>query len=428
MGEVPRGVRPETEALNALIQATIADALETGTQASGDTMLFLGNRHHAFPALVVRDPVLEPVDKVVWMVIMVQAAETGGSTAFPTFETIAQAANVASTTTVSRAIAILRITRWLTLCARLRAKSGRFRGNVYALHDEPLPLVDALHLDPDYMEFLQTSLAHHHARVRRVAQAVLDTIDADILVGRELCAPAHPIEQRLQATEALQSDTPRRYFAFNAAVIPRLRNQGEETATDHQDQNLTAVESPSRNGHPQILHPQNLKVRSSSCSNNQKITTTTTADAKIEGYEAGGQLLVYPRRLSVNQQGLADRYLRIVPAEDRQAILDELEGRFRSEQKGMKPVYDEIRFLNYLCQAALKGRFVPNLGLAVREERLERARAGRKPPGSPARGGTATDEPQKRRSRETGRKQLAAVRKALTRPARAKSTRKSPPR
>ncbi len=428
MDEAPHRVRPETEALDALIQATIAHTLASGDQAPGDSLLFLGNRHHAFPALMVRDPVLEPVDKVVWMVIMMQAAETGGTTAFPTFETIAQAANVASTTTVSRAITILRITRWLTLCARLRAKSGRFRGNAYALHDEPLPLADALHLDPDYMALVQTSLSHHHAGVRQVAQGVLDTLDADILAGRDLCAPEHPIERRVQAVDALQSDTPGRYFAFDAALIPRLQNFRGGTGADHRDQNLTAVESPSRNGHPQNLHPQNLRVRSSSCSNNKKTTTTTTGDTKIEGGRAGEPSLVYPRRLSDNQRDLADRYLDIVPAADRQAILDELEGRFRSEQKGMKPVYDEIRFLNYLCQAARKGQFVPNLGIRVREERLERARAGRKSSNSAASHSTATNDLQKRRSRETGRQQIAEVRKALQPPSKADPTRPSPPK
>ena len=219
-----------------------------------DTMLFMGNRHQAFPTLVVQDPVLEPVDKLVWMVIMLQAQETGGSTAFPSYEYLAKKTNVSSTSTISRAIAILRATRWLTLCARLREASGRFRGNVYALHDEPLPLVDALHLDPDYMKFLQQSLAHHHARVRRVAKGVLDTIDEDIQEGLDICAQGHPLERRMQAAEAIQQDSPRRYFAFSAKVMTRLRNVVGEDGTDHRDQNSKADET-----RLQISNPQNSK-------------------------------------------------------------------------------------------------------------------------------------------------------------------------
>ncbi|MEW8030051.1 MAG: STY4528 family pathogenicity island replication protein, partial [Candidatus Thiodiazotropha sp.] len=193
MNERGSTVRPETLALDALIQATIEHAEEGAVQTASDTMLFLGNRHTAFPTLVVQDPVLEPVDKLVWMSIRLQASETGGSTAFPSYASIARTANVSSNATISRAIAILRITRWLTLCARLRASSGRFQGNVFALHDEPLPLVDALHLDSSYMPFLRESVDHRHARARAVARGALATIDEDIEAGRNVCADEHPV-------------------------------------------------------------------------------------------------------------------------------------------------------------------------------------------------------------------------------------------
>ena len=74
-------LRPETYALDSLIQATIRRArMAPGTQ---DAMLFMGNWHQAFPTQVVRDPVLEPVDKLVWMVVMLHARETGGRAASP---------------------------------------------------------------------------------------------------------------------------------------------------------------------------------------------------------------------------------------------------------------------------------------------------------------------------------------------------------
>ena len=147
-------VRPETLALGALIEATIERVVIDGSKQRSDGMLFLGNRHTAFPVLVVQDPVLEPVDKLVWMTILLQAQATGGYTAFPSYDYIRTTANIASKSTVARSIAVLRAARWLTLCARVRERSGRFRGNVFALHDEPLPLVDVLHLDTGYMQFL----------------------------------------------------------------------------------------------------------------------------------------------------------------------------------------------------------------------------------------------------------------------------------
>ena len=73
-------VRPETHALDALIKATIQCAAANADPTSPDTMLFMGNWHQAIPSLVIQDPVLEPVDKLVWMVIMLHARETGCGT------------------------------------------------------------------------------------------------------------------------------------------------------------------------------------------------------------------------------------------------------------------------------------------------------------------------------------------------------------
>ncbi len=415
MGDSSQGLRPQTHALDALIQATIERAQRDSSSTHADTMLFMGNQHQSFPTLVVQDPVLEPVDKLMWMVIMMQAREIGTNTAFPSYEILAKKTNVASTSTISRAIAILRATRWLTLCARLREASGRFRGNVYALHDEPLPLADALHLDPDYMTFLQQSLAHHHARVRLVAKGVLDTIDEDIHEGIDICAQGHPLERRIQAVEAIQQDSPRRYFAFSAKVMTRLRNGIMENSSDHQDQNskLDLI-------HDQISNPQ--KSKSGSCSSSYINTTTTeTTETKIYSRGEGEPPLIYPKRLSENQCELADRYLNTVAADVRQPILDELEGRFRSEQKGMSPVYDEMRFLHYLCRAANKGEFVPNLGIKVHGGRIEHEQARLRYVKQQEASVAEAKRREENRSTTPGKSPLAEIRKKLQMPTREKT-------
>ena len=232
------GIRPETLALRTLIEASLGRFEESADNARSDSLQFLGNRHTAFPILVVQDPVLEPVDKLVWMAIKLQA-ETGGSTAFPTYDAIRKTANIASKSTVARAIAVLRATRWLTLCARLREHSGRFRGN-------------------------------------------------------------------------------------------------------------------------------------------KTTTTTTTGTENRTAFEIAGEAgapLVYPQRLSENQRELADRYLSRIATHQRQRILDELEGRFCAEEKGMQPLYDEMSFLFSLCKAMKNGEFKENLGMRVREARMAREQA-----------------------------------------------------
>ena len=408
------GLRPETVALDALIKATIAKVRTQSDPSSPDAMLFLGNWHQAVPAMVIQDPVLEPVDKLVWMVIMLHARETGGRTAFPDYDTIARKTNVSSTSTVSRAIAILRLTRWLTLCAKVRQKSGRFTGNVYSLHDEPLPLADALYLDEAYMAFVIQSQEHHHARVRRVAEAVLESLDRDIQQGEYLGRQESAIERRLQATQQLSDshgnhDQQSRYFTFHAASLDHL-NKPSETRISGQ-----SVQHQNSKGEAHEHY-------GSRCSSDYKKTTTTTTTPNTNNEKKGfsesdqpislpsDQALIYPPRLSENQKHLADRYLAMIDPDDRQLVLDELQGRLASEQKGMKPVYDELRFLHSLCKAAQQGEFVPNLGIKVVEARQERVHHAPPPEDEAQKARTAEE---RERSQAYGREQLAKLRASL---------------
>ena len=369
MNENTTALRSETIALDALIRKTVSQAETASGQSPVDRMLFLGNRHQSFPTAVIKDPVLEPVDKMIWMAIMLTVRETSGATSFPGYEAIGKMANVSSRSTIARGITILRATRWLTLCARIRKADGRFRGNVYALHDEPIPLNDALHLDADYMHFLKDSLDHGHARVRLVTQAVLDSVDEDIEAGQDVCARVHPLEHRIRSSAATQGDHPRRFFALTQNAIKRLRSDeiGSERHAVHHDRNSNPASQPR-----QILHAQNSNLDGSS-SNNKK-TTTTTKTGMPSNFILTGEgdcPLIYPTRLSDNHRELAAHYLAKLAAEQRQPVLDELEGRIQAEAKGMKPVYDEISFLNSLCKLTQRGKFRPNLGIKVRDQRCE---------------------------------------------------------
>ena len=147
-----------------------------------------------WPARVLRDPILGPVDKIVWMVLRQNAARGR----FPSYAQIGRAANVSSKSTVSRALAILRVARWLARCeengthganhgatggATCGATRGATRGasvEVYTLHEEPLPLPDALHLDAGYLAFLQFAQAHSHARVRKVVRYILTSLEGTV--------------------------------------------------------------------------------------------------------------------------------------------------------------------------------------------------------------------------------------------------------
>ena len=410
MNEKPATIRSETVALDTLIQKTIAQAEASTGNGSADTIVFLGNRHQSFPTAVVKDPVLEPVDKLIWMVIMLAVHETGGNTAFPGYDSIGKMANVSSRSTIARAIAILRATRWLTLCARVRKVSGRFRGNVYALHDEPLPLADSLHLDFDYMSFLGNAIGHGHARVRAVAQGALDSIDEDVQAGQAVCMQPHPIERRLQSVVACNDGNPRRFFSFTRNSVKRLRSDSirPNNGGAHHDQNSNSAGDRVRNSNAH-------KSNSGSCSSYINKTTTTHTGKPPNFILTGenNQPLIYPARLCDNHQEIAARYLSALVPDQRQPILDELEGRFRAEKKGMKPVYDEISFLHSLCKQMKLGKFQPNLGIRVRNKRRESNNTDpRMPPMKSERLPKETDEQQQKRM-AAGKAQIGEMRRIL---------------
>ena len=142
---------------------------------------------------------------------------------------------------------------------------------------------------------------------------------------------------------------------------------------DSDGQNLNMTHQNSKTG----------TVVRSSCSNNYKYKTTTTTTKNSYGNCRGfphqksktvvtvEPTLIYPPRLSATQRQVAEGYLAQLAPELRQPVLDELQGRLASEQRGMPPVYDELRFLQRLCSAAQAGNFVPNLGLKVLEARQD---------------------------------------------------------
>lgn len=392
-------LRPQTLALDELVRETVEHVKQsTGTRAM-DTMLFLGNRHQSYPTFVITDPVLEPVDKLVWMVIMLQVKEPATRTVFPGYGTIGRMANVGSRSTIARALAILRITRWLTLCARVRADSGRFCSNLYALHDEPLPLADAFHLDTDYLAFLDSATVHGHARVRAVARGMLDSMDTDIQAGHAVGAQEHPISRRLENQPDTDSKKPRRFFGFTKEAVAALQDasSGDPEAQSDHDQN------------------SNLdRVRNSNTGSSSYIykTTTTPRPSKSDISGEEGPALIYPKRLLGEQLEVANRYLQILEPGDRQPVLDELEGRFQAEVQGMPPLYDELRFLHALCQAVKRGSFEANLGIKVRSQRQQRDQHARDAARQEIEAPKACDEPDEC-SRELARESMAKMREML---------------
>ena len=178
-------------------------AVKGGASKRKRAVLFAEQGQPSWPDRVMNDPTLEPVDRMVWMVLR-QSAVRGR---FPSYAQIGRAANVGSKSTVARAVAILRATRWLARYAHGStgsatqeeprwpvhdADSGLIRDagappahptapgaamEAYVLVDAPLPVPDVLYLDGSYLRFLRFSQVNPHARVRSVARDMLASLE-----------------------------------------------------------------------------------------------------------------------------------------------------------------------------------------------------------------------------------------------------------
>ena len=399
------GASPRTLALDVMIRASLERLLDApaSTQAASEALLFMGNWHDAMPRLLIQDAVLEPVDKVVWQVIKLQA-QSQTATSFPSYAQIARHANVSSDATVSRALAILRATRWLTLCARARDQRGRFRGSIYALHDEPLPLADTLYLDQDYMQFLMhTAEAHSHNRARQIAQTALDSLQGEIEEGADVLDVPPLAAQRLamQAFAAGQPAVERvlsRGMAIGARWVASLHRA--QSPPDNGLQKSKSVDFPAV---PQLqemkaappasistalLPLQNLKTvvagsSSGSSSQEEKSTTTTTTADRPAGEPVSAAVtsmlksLRFPMRLSDNDRRVAAMHLRKAPEPLRQVVLDLLDRKLKAEEQGGEKLLFPTAYLAKLCQRAQTNSLVLESNLPTQTRSEQRAETER---------------------------------------------------
>lgn len=148
-------------------------------------LLFFGNQHETVPTRLLQDPCLTPRAKFAWQLIKsnVQAFQGG---LFPSYETLSKmlsdrpyAEAKLSEKVVTQTLYLLRLTRWLTLCETVRNERGQVRGNVYILHDEPVPILDAIQLNSDYLVFLDKCTTHKDRLISGVANYIVENLMED---------------------------------------------------------------------------------------------------------------------------------------------------------------------------------------------------------------------------------------------------------
>ena len=173
MNESNDRVRPATRALKRLVAAALAQQKPRYHGTEPCALLLLEPNWSGLPSALIEDSILEPVDKVIWLVLMVRACHGDGVTLLPAHRDLARSANVVARQTASRSLSILRCRRWLTVCHTSWRKDGQRKGSAYALHAAPLPIADTIYLDPRYAAFLDELSNQHQGRVQKTASAVL---------------------------------------------------------------------------------------------------------------------------------------------------------------------------------------------------------------------------------------------------------------
>jgi hypothetical protein len=341
MAHPPRRFPEILEAMLAQRRAAAEAPMLDEPRGDPSQLIFIGNWQDPCPRRLLFDVELEPIDIVTWQVIRVYASATQ-MVAFPSYEQLMTAVKV-SRATVARALAVLRLTGWLPLCAALRDAAGRFAGHVYALNDEPLPLAETLEIDEGYIGFVEQARAHRSAHLRGLA----------LRRWNEIARAAEATTSTALAPVRLSEHATHRLDALLRLADIRVQNLNAV----HRVQNLNAVGSSS-------IEFEN---------------TTTTPDS-AECARAGDdetQGLVFPDALSLNagQRRVLELRLRSVAPELRQGVLDEAAGRVLCKRRTADPVRCEFDYVARLCGRARQGQFVlTDAGERIRHEREERSK------------------------------------------------------
>ncbi|MBA1446636.1 MAG: STY4528 family pathogenicity island replication protein [Chromatiales bacterium] len=411
-GLSPRICNISTFVEEAATQLRAREAAPFEVNEEKGALLYLGNWQDPIPRLLILDRTLDASDVRLWAYLRTLFTQPGMPAAFPGYREIQQDLPMARAT-LAGSISTLRATRWITRCTTVRDARGRFKGNIYALQEEPLSLADTLHLDNEYMAFLAKTTQHGYKRVRTVASAVLDTIrdrtcqDGDITASPSVLKQAERrlIEARsicCASTETERTRIDSGWSAIGAVQVESLKlaNLAAETSeaevihnpdpsSDSEPgeiqgengkktrvQNLNLVKS-AKNIRVQNLNSVETTIRarlkgsSSSVFINKKTTTTpcTKIPRAHEAQKVPPDGLIIPSALKPNERPLAVMQIQRIPEKMHQCVLDQLAADLNNKNR-KEPVRDPVAYLHTLCRRVLSGEFeLTSRGLAVKEQR-----------------------------------------------------------
>ena len=375
------------------------DLLSNNSDDSG-ALLFMGEVHDPIPRTLIIDPTLNAIDIRIWMLLRISIASPSLPGKLPSQKELSESIS-SSKMTIWSSMQILRLNRWITLCDKVRDALGQNRGNIYAIHTEPLTISDTLTLDNSYIDFIEQSLDSKVSRVKNNAMAAHIAFYKQIN-NHENSFSRTQLEQHDARLGALQnepvdenysilSEEEQNYYAHNFSQSEFVTDYGE---LDDPDTNLSIVKPEQVTGYknctlskaPSIKimpgkrdteyknctlsevrqpshSPQGIKIvpckssGSSNIYNNKRLsntTTTTTDQAKNLKSLERLEKLILP-----NEIPIIHGILSAIAEPVRQDVLDQLVGRLVNYQKtGQGQIYNLVSFAQTLRARANDGSFM----------------------------------------------------------------------
>ena len=377
--------RIETE-INRLSRDTLSDSKQT------DSLVFIGNWQDAIPRSIWVDALLSAIDVRCWGVIRTQAVS--GSAVMLSLNNLLKDTLGYSNATVSRVIFILRLSRWVSLCSTLRTETGKFRGNVYAVHDKPISLEDTIYLDRNYIEFVKKQTSHSNHAIKTLAQSVWQFISQVVQQENSFQTPLlnqsiyEGLNQLVYKQESVAKRNSHVIHVYNLNVDENSHVQKLNVATKHQVQflNMDEQKNESIENQQHSIQVQKLNVApicSSRCSSsslnkkeiNNKTPTTNSAGISKDDVKEIQENLIYPKVFNANENKLAKMYLQKIEPDLQQNFLDETAAQIKQRSKTSNPIRNSIGYLAWLCNEHGKGNIYLTSAYMKHQEQRERKQA-----------------------------------------------------
>lgn len=345
----------------------------------------IGNEHIAIPGFLIADPILEPVDKAVFNAIRLVTPKqmAGQAAAYPSYKDICRVANISSDATISRALIILRLMRWIS--QRTLSASSGVMANVYMTHDHPLDFDMYVELNSNYDELLRSSLHHNHARVRAVAEVVMESFENDLV---KTDAPLHSLEQVTVSSDYLQGDKNSDYFSISSKSIDKLNRPSKfkehdlssslnikepkiSSSSNIKEQSTLNIKEPVKTPSLNIKEPNlasSLNIEELGSSSSYLKTTTTKTGNMHFAKKPDDDLIheiteMFPNMDSGQHNQMGRILMRVELEEDRYSAVYELANRLKF---GENTIHNPLGYLGSLIGMLNRGE-IPFSSFAVKD-------------------------------------------------------------